>query len=226
VLTGAAPDRAPGGLERQPMPVSGAGVPAGIDQIVAKLGAMGVHPGYALNLPASEAAVFTASVSPDKVKVERVVHPDRHTGEVLFDMGSADLGRAAEWGVRVHMGREFGLISQIAKIAARLAIIVMAAADVAMWWKRRPARSLGAPRVVAAVALLASVFLSLLKLGPGLTLPVARALDLAATAAVAPQRGVIRAARAPQPHAVSRARPIRAGPAGGVCRVSAQATRA
>ena len=211
------------------MPVSGAGVPAGIDQIVAKLGAMGVHPGYALNLPASETAVFTASVSPDKVKVERVVHPDRHTGEVLFDMGPADLGalgRAAEWGVRVHMGREFGLISQIAMIAARLAIIVMAAAAVAMWWKRRLARPLGAPRVVAAVALVASVFLLLLKLGPGLTLPVARALDLAATAAVASQRGVIRAARAPQPHAVSRARPIRAGPAGGVCRVSAQATRA
>lgn len=197
VLTGEALDRAPWILERQPMPLSGAatGVPAGIDQVAAKVEAMGIHPGYALNLPTSETAVFTASVYPDDIKFERVIHLDRYTGEVLFDMGLTDLGAlgmAAEWGISVHMGQEFGLLNQIAMIAACLAIIVMAVAAVTMWWKRRPAGSLGAPRApvdwraprgVAVIAIVAGVFFPLV----GLTLLVALVLDLAATRLLRPR---------------------------------------
>ena len=71
-----------------------------------------------------------------------MIHLDQYTGEVLFDMGLADLGalgRAAEWGISVHMGQEFGTANQIALLLACMAIVLMAISAAVMWWKRRPA---------------------------------------------------------------------------------------
>lgn len=190
VPTAEALDRAPWVLENQPMPLSVAteGVPATLDHVVAAVEALGVHPGYALNVPTAPQGVFTASVYPDDIHQERVVHLDQYSGEVLFDMGFADLGalgQAAEWGISVHMGQRFGLVNQIVMLLACLAIVLMSVAAAAMWWKRRPAGSLGAPRVpedwrapraVAVIAVAAGVFLPLV----GLTLLAALALDLMA----------------------------------------------
>ncbi|MBP5858405.1 PepSY domain-containing protein [Marivibrio halodurans] len=204
VPTGEALDRAPWILEHQPMPVSvlsadgahGAhgeaaadvanGVPAGLDAAVGTVEAMGIHPGYALAMPGGAEGVFTASVYPDDISQERVIHLDRYTGDVLFDMGFADLGalgRAAEWGVSVHMGQEFGLVNQILLLLACVAIMLMAVSAVVMWWKRRPAGSLGAPvppmdwrvpRAVLAIAIAAGLFFPLV----GLSLLVALAIEL------------------------------------------------
>ncbi len=55
------------------------------------------------------------------------------------------LGRALEWGINVHMGQEFGLANQIVLTLACLAIILLAVSAAVMWWKRRPAGSLGVP---------------------------------------------------------------------------------
>ena len=148
--TGEALDRAPWILEHQPMPVSGAaaGVPAGLDQIVATIEARGIHPGYALNMPSGPEGVFTASVYPDDVTQERVIHLDQYTGDVLFDMGLSDLGalgRAAEWGVSLHMGQAFGLANQLVLLGACMAIVLLAVSGGVMWWKRRPAGSMGVP---------------------------------------------------------------------------------
>ncbi|MEE3098467.1 MAG: PepSY domain-containing protein, partial [Pseudomonadota bacterium] len=117
------------------------GVPAGLDQVVATLEGRGLHPGYALNFPAGETGVFTGSVYPDDITREQVIHVDRYSGEVLFDMGLADLGAlgaAAEWGVSIHMGQAFGRANQLLMLAACLGLLTMAVAAAAMWWKRRP----------------------------------------------------------------------------------------
>ncbi|MGX1307359.1 putative iron-regulated membrane protein [Amorphus suaedae] len=150
VPTGTALDRAPWILEHQPMPVSGAsaGVPAGLDQIVATVEARGIHPGYALDMPGGPEGVFTASVYPDDVTQERVIHLDQYMGEVLFDMGLADLGtlgRAAEWGVSLHMGQAFGLANQLILLGACMAIVLLGVSGGVMWWRRRPAGSMGVP---------------------------------------------------------------------------------
>lgn len=189
VPTGEALDRTPWILEHQPMPVSGAssGIPAGLDQIVATVEAAGIYPGYALNMPSGAEGVFTASVYPEDITFERVIHLDQYTGEVLFDMKLADLGalgRAAEWGISVHMGQEFGLLNQIVLLIACLAIILMAVSGIVMWWKRRPKGRLGAPRApqdwrapkaVLVIALVAAVFFPLV----GLSLLIMLAIDLA-----------------------------------------------
>lgn len=196
VLTGEALERAPWILENQPMPLSGslsrpvsdaaAGVPAGLDAIVRKVEALGIHPGYALAMPGGPEGVFTASVYPDDITHERIIHLDQYTGEALFDMGLADLGalgRAAEWGISVHMGQEFGVANQLLMLLACLAIVLMSVSAAVMWWKRRPVGSLGAPalpadwripRAVFVIAIAAGLFFPLV----GLTLLAAGAVEL------------------------------------------------
>ncbi len=185
-------ERAPWIMEKAPMPLSQPakdGVPVGLDAIVAKAEAIGVHPGFGIDMPGGETGVFTASVYPDDITFERVVHFDQYTGEALFDMGLAELGalgRAAEWGISVHMGQEFGLANQIALLIACVAVVLMAVSATMMWWKRRPAGGIGAPslpadwripRFILAVALVAAVFFPLV----GLSLIIALAVDVAAS---------------------------------------------
>lgn len=175
VPMGEALDRAPWALERQPMPTSviADGVPAALDAIVLKVEALGIHPGYALNVPLAPEGVYTASVYPDDITFERVIHLDQYSGDVLFDMELADLGalgRAAEWGISVHMGQEFGVANQIVLLLACVAIVLMAVSAGVMWWKRRPPGTLGAPRppadwraprFILGAALVAGVFFPL-----------------------------------------------------------------
>ena len=102
----------------------------------------------------------------------------------LAELGA--LGRAAEWGISVHMGQEFGLANQIALLIACVAVVLMAVSAIMMWWKRRPAGGIGAPslpadwripRFILAVALVAAVFFPLV----GLSLIIALAVDVAAS---------------------------------------------
>ncbi|ETX27708.1 PepSY-associated TM helix domain-containing protein [Roseivivax isoporae] len=189
VPTGEALDRSPWILEKQPMPVSGAsrGVPAAIDAVVAIVEDAGIHPGYALDMPSGPTGVFTASVYPHDIGQERVIHLDQYTGEILFDMGIDDLGAlgwAAEWGVAIHMGQAFGVANQVVLAVACLAMVLLSVSAVVMWWKRRPARGLGAPTVPAdwriprgilVIAVAAGVFFPLV----GLSLLVVAAIELA-----------------------------------------------
>jgi len=147
-------DRAPWIIENQPTPLSktATGVPAKLDDVVKTVESLGVAPGYAISIPTKPDGVFTASAYPDDVRQERVVHLDQYSGKVLFDMGLNDLGvfgRMAEWGVSIHMGQAFGLANQLVLLAALIAMVLMAGSGVVMWWKRRPAGTLGAPRLPA-----------------------------------------------------------------------------
>lgn len=137
-------------LEQAQMPVStdAAGKPIGIDRAKAIMDELGVSPGYALSLPASPAGVYSATVYPDDLSKQRVVHIDQYSGKRLIDMRFADYGpvaKAMEWGINVHMGQEYGLANQLVLLALCAAIVLMAVSAGVMWWKRRPAGSLGVP---------------------------------------------------------------------------------
>ncbi|QIB32850.1 PepSY-associated TM helix domain-containing protein [Ancylobacter pratisalsi] len=137
-------------LEQAKMPesVPADAQPIGVDAAAAIFGRIGLSPGYALSLPSSPAGVYSATVYPDDLSKQRVVHLDQYSGKPLIDMSYADYGPAAkamEWGINVHMGQEFGLANQLFMLALCLAVIVMSVSAGAMWWKRRPAGSLGVP---------------------------------------------------------------------------------
>lgn len=159
-------------LEQAPMPES---TPTGgpaftLTQAVATFDKLGLSKGYAVDLPQDPSGVYTGSVYPDNVADERVIHLDQYSGDVLFDAGFADLGFAGkvfEWGISVHMGQEFGLITQLVMAGACIAIVLMSVSAIVMWWQRRPKGSLGAPRYpsdyrVARGAILILVLLGIL----------------------------------------------------------------
>lgn len=136
-------------LEQAQIPESTAqGTPITLDTAVATFDRLGLHHGYAVALPQKPEGVFTGSVYPDDLSQQRVVHLDQYSGQPLLDMRYADygpLGKWLEWGINTHMGQTFGLVNQIVLLAACLAIIMLAVSAAVMWWKRRPAGSLGVP---------------------------------------------------------------------------------
>ncbi|CAO3421188.1 PepSY-associated TM helix domain-containing protein [Azospirillum endophyticum] len=168
-------DHAPWIVENQPTPLStaAAGVPAKLDDVVRTVEGLGMAPGYAVVIPTRPDGVFTASVYPADVTRERVVHLDQYTGSVLFDMQLKDLGlfgRLAEWGVGIHMGQAFGLANQLVLLAALVAMVGLVVSGLVMWWKRRPAGSLGAPGVPADTT--ASKGLIVMAIAAGLFFPM------------------------------------------------------
>lgn len=122
--------------------------PISLDQAAARFNALGLAPGYSVNLPSSPEGVYTGSVYPDDLSQQRVVHLDQYSGQVLIDMTYADygpLGRGLEWGINVHMGQEFGIWNQVVLTLACVVIVIFSVSAGVMWWKRRPTGKLGVP---------------------------------------------------------------------------------
>ncbi|QEW20163.1 putative iron-regulated membrane protein [Marinibacterium anthonyi] len=186
-------DRAPWIMEKQPMPLSGAprGVPQALDTVVARVEDLGIVAGYAVSMPNGPKGVFTASVYPDDIRGERVIHLDQYNGKVLYDAGLGDLGAlgwAAEWGIAIHMGQAWGLANQIVLLLACMAMVTLCVSTAVMWWKRRPAGALGVPQVPAdwriprtllVMAVAAGIFFPLV----GLSMLILAAVELVAALA-------------------------------------------
>lgn len=135
--------------EQARMPLStGNGGKVGVDAIIAKLATLNIAPGYTLALPKGNEGVYSATVYPHDVTQQRIIHLDQYLGEPLIDMRYADYGigaKAMEWGISVHMGQEYGIANQIVLTLACLAMVLLSVSAGVMWWKRRPAGSLGVP---------------------------------------------------------------------------------
>lgn len=122
--------------------------PIGLDQAVHIFDRMGLAPGYAVDIPTTADGVYTGSVYPDDLSLQRVIHLDQYSGKPLIDVSYVQygpLGKWLEWGINVHMGQQFGLANQLVLLAACLGIVLLAVSAAVMWWKRRPAGSLGVP---------------------------------------------------------------------------------
>lgn len=162
-------------LEQAKLPTShtNGSEPIGLDAAVAAFDRQGLTRGYAVNLPGGSGSVYTGSVYPKDMALQRVIHLDQYSGKPLIDMSYADygpLGKALEWGINVHMGQEFGLANQLLMLAACLAIVLLCVSALVMWWKRRPQGSFGVPPLPAERATL-RVVVALLAIG-GLVFPL------------------------------------------------------
>jgi uncharacterized iron-regulated membrane protein len=137
----------PGRIEI-PHPSADAAKSLGLDQALQIFARMGLAAGTPVRLPSGPEGVYSAMRFPDDVRDLRVVHLDRYSGAVLADIGLKDYGasgRATEWGISLHTGRQFGLWNQLLMLTGCLAIVVLAVSSVVMWWKRRPRGRLAAP---------------------------------------------------------------------------------
>jgi uncharacterized iron-regulated membrane protein len=115
-----------------------------------------------------------------------VIHLDQYTGQPIIDVGFNDYGlggKAIEWGINVHMGQEFGLANKIVMALVCVAIIAMSVSAAMMWWKRRPAGSMGVPPWPGERRVAVGVTLIVLALGAvfpltGLSILAMLAIDL------------------------------------------------
>lgn len=132
-----------------PAPAVNASNPAiSLDAAIPRFDKLGVAPGYTVNPPKGATGVYSASVYPNNLAQQRVVHLDQYTGQPLIDMSFADygpLGRWLEWGINIHMGQEFGVPNQALLVVVCLGIVLLCVSAATMWWKRRPVGSLGVP---------------------------------------------------------------------------------
>jgi uncharacterized iron-regulated membrane protein len=161
----------------------------GIDAAMRRFNVLGLAPGYSIALPRGPMGVYTASVYPEDLSRQRVVHLDQYTGRVLLDMGYADygaLGRGLEWGINVHLGNEYGTVNRVVLIVACAAILLLCLSGAVMWWKRRPIGGIGVPPLPRHGRSVAGVFVLLCIGGMvfplvGLSLLVVGVLDYLAT---------------------------------------------
>lgn len=120
----------------------------GLNGALRVLAQLGVPADTPMRLPGGPRGVYTAMQFPDDVRDVRVVHLDRYSGAVLADIRYDDygiVGRATEWGISIHTGRQFGWVNQLVMLAGCLAIVALAVSAAVMWWKRRPRGRLAAP---------------------------------------------------------------------------------
>jgi uncharacterized iron-regulated membrane protein len=119
-----------------------------LDPIVALAKEKGVRDGFVVTLPKGPAGVYTISAPTDDPLREATLHVNQYNGNVLADVRWRDYGlvpKATEMGITLHEGKYFGLANQLLMLFAALVVIALAVSGAVMWWRRRPAKTLGAP---------------------------------------------------------------------------------
>jgi len=186
-------------VENSPVPQSApapAAHPIGPNRAVAIVRGLNVAPGFELALPATPDGVYSATIFPDSLADQRIVHIDQYSGRPLVDLSFADYGpvaKAIEWGVNVHMGQEWGRANQVLMAATCLAIVVMSVAAIVMWWKRRPKGRIGVPPYPADKRVYTGLWLAALAVGvlfpvTGIGILLMLAVDMLVIRAIPPLR--------------------------------------
>jgi uncharacterized iron-regulated membrane protein len=145
------PDAAdlPWSVRQATLPLGGEDSATGIDDLIDEARARGMDgAGLRVIYPSRPGGVFTLSYVPDQAQGQRTVHIDPASGAVLQDIGWAQyspLGKAVEFGVETHVGRQFGPINQWLLLASCMLLIFTVGFGVIMWWARRPRGKLGVP---------------------------------------------------------------------------------
>lgn len=130
-------------------PLGGGAARVDLDQLVALAEARAMTGAvFRVIYPSEPGGVFTLSHVPDAAQGQRTVHVDPADGAVLQDVGwdqYSPLGKAVEFGVETHVGRQFGEANRLVMLASCVLLIATVMFGVAMWWTRRPKGALGIP---------------------------------------------------------------------------------
>ncbi len=138
--------------QRSSTPQTASSATVSLDSIVALAKENNVRDGFTVTLPKGAEDVYTISAPTDDPLRQATLHVDQYSGNVLADVRWRDYSlvpKATEMGIALHEGVYFGLANQLLMLVAALAIIVLSVSGVVMWWRRRPAKTLGAPAMPA-----------------------------------------------------------------------------
>lgn len=173
-------------LEQTPMPESGSlagaiglaeGTPVNLDTVAAFARGFGFSEQFRINPPQDEKGVYT--VSADSMDADttsptgdHTIHVDQYTGKILADIRFADYplaGKAMAVGIALHEAT-MGWWNTILNTLLCVAVMLLSVSGIVMWWKRRPAGSLGAPlyprnfRIPVAIMVLGAILVILFPL--------------------------------------------------------------
>lgn len=85
---------------------------------------------------------------PQKLSEQRTLYLDQFTGQTIAN-ATADqdgaLSRITSWGVDMHMGTQYGVLTRVLATAACLGLLTSILTATIMWWKRRPTGTAGLP---------------------------------------------------------------------------------
>jgi uncharacterized iron-regulated membrane protein len=85
---------------------------------------------------------------PQKLSEQRTLYLNQFTGQTITN-ATADqdgtLSRISSWGVDMHMGTQYGILTRILATAACLALLTRIVTATLMRWKRRPTGGAGLP---------------------------------------------------------------------------------
>lgn len=99
-------------------------------------------PGVRLLYPATGHDVFKISYVPDQAQGQRTLYIDPATGQLLAEFGWPHYSAAArlvEWGVMVHLGRQYGVLNQWLNLLCCVLAMFALCAGIRLWWQRRRA---------------------------------------------------------------------------------------
>ena len=120
--------------------------------------AKGEHmvPGYAI-IPPSDAtengetlygSYTVVNAWPQKLSEQRTLYLNQFTGRTITNATAEHegaLSRLTSFGIAMHMGNQFGLLTRILATIACLGVLTSVATGLLMWWIRRPAGRTGLP---------------------------------------------------------------------------------
>lgn len=152
----------------------GAAEPIPLDQIMALAHASNIPDEYSIALPANRYGVYSVSYYPGDPTGEKVMNVDQYSGRVINGVSYEQYGvvaRVISFAVSLHMGTYFGWVNQLLCAIIALGLCAMAVTGFVMWWKRRPAGVLGAPRIPDALPSMRGWMIGLVTFG--LIFPVA-----------------------------------------------------
>ncbi|MFT8321249.1 MAG: PepSY domain-containing protein, partial [Bacillus sp. (in: firmicutes)] len=124
-------------------------IPLSIDDVITIADRQKIYPGYTVIMPKTPEGVYTLSVFPPRAQDEATMHLDQYTGAVLADYRYdhyGPIGKIIAWGITLHKGLQFGLLNQLVGLVICLGIIFVACSGFYLWLKRKPAKTIGAPK--------------------------------------------------------------------------------
>ncbi len=124
-----------------------------IDQIAK---AEGMVPGYSIVPPSNTTADGQTTYGsytvvnhwPQKLSEQRTLYLDQFTGRTITNATAEQdgaLARITSWGVDMHMGTQYGILTRVLATTACLALLTSIVTATIMWWKRRPTGTAGLP---------------------------------------------------------------------------------
>ena len=115
-------------------------------------------PGYAIMAPSDstqgaggetlDGSYTVVNAWPQKLSEQRTLYLNQFTGQTITNATAAQdgaLSRLTSFGIAMHMGNQFGLLTRISATIACLGVLTSVITGLLMWWKRRPAAGSGLP---------------------------------------------------------------------------------